>query len=236
MKKAFTMIELVFIVVVIGILATTIMPNTQTRSPLQEAAIQLASHIRYTQHLAMIDDKYDISRLDGNGKIIWYKDRWQLVFSSSAYTGGANVWAYTIFSDKIDNGSVSGGDAEEDEIARNPENSNKIMTGGYSATNALDYLDDDFKGMKKLNLGKSYGVSSVVLSGGCSDSRIAFDHFGRPMKGDHDTITSPYNMSNTYSVNDQRLITSACSIELSDGVDNVEIIISPETGYTTISF
>ena len=57
MKKAFTMLELVFVIVVIGILAAAIIPSTRT-NPAQEAAIQLLSDIRYTQHLAMIDDKY----------------------------------------------------------------------------------------------------------------------------------------------------------------------------------
>lgn len=68
MRKAFTMIELVFVIVVIGILAAVIIPNTRT-NPLQEAAIQLLSHIKYTQHLAMTDDTYDEN--DPN----WYKKR-----------------------------------------------------------------------------------------------------------------------------------------------------------------
>ena len=58
MKKAFTMLELVFVIVVAGIIAAVVIPNTKT-NPAQEAAIQLLSHIRYTQHLAMVDDKYD---------------------------------------------------------------------------------------------------------------------------------------------------------------------------------
>ena len=58
MKKAFTMLELVFVLVVIGILAAVMIPNMQSTA-LREAAIQVVSHIRYTQHLAMIDDKFD---------------------------------------------------------------------------------------------------------------------------------------------------------------------------------
>lgn len=73
MKKAFTMIELVFVIIVIGILAAVIVPNTKT-NPAREAAIQLVSHLRYTQHLAMVDDKY-------LANTSWYKNRWQLHFS-----------------------------------------------------------------------------------------------------------------------------------------------------------
>ena len=56
-KKAFTMLELVFVIVVSGILAATFIPRFD-RDNLQEAADQVISHIRYTQHLAMVDDKF----------------------------------------------------------------------------------------------------------------------------------------------------------------------------------
>ena len=58
MKKAFTMLELVFVIVIIGILAVVAMPSFQ-RDTLQEAGNQIISHIRYTQHLAMMDDKFN---------------------------------------------------------------------------------------------------------------------------------------------------------------------------------
>ena len=82
MKKAFTMLELVFVIVVIGILAATIIPSTRT-NPVQEAAIQLLSHIRYTQHLAMMDDKYGDNT---PGAIDWYKKRWQMRFNNDQYS------------------------------------------------------------------------------------------------------------------------------------------------------
>ena len=88
MKKAFTMIELVFVIVVIGILAAIIIPSTRT-NPVQEAAIDLVSKIRYTQHLAMVDDKYD--RANAN----WFKENWQIEFDTGANTysikSGANL-------------------------------------------------------------------------------------------------------------------------------------------------
>ena len=78
MKRAFTLLELVFVIVVIGILAALILPRTKT-NPVQEAAIDLVSKIRYTQHLAMVDDKYNI-----NGT--WYKTRWQIQFNGNTYS------------------------------------------------------------------------------------------------------------------------------------------------------
>jgi prepilin-type N-terminal cleavage/methylation domain-containing protein len=57
MKRfAFTMLELIFVIIVIGILAVLAMPSFNKNS-LAEAAEQVAGHIRYTQHLAMVDDK-----------------------------------------------------------------------------------------------------------------------------------------------------------------------------------
>jgi len=79
MKNAFTMLELIFVIVVVGILAAVIIPNTKS-SPEREAAIQLVSHIRYTQHLAMVDDKFDASDAS------WYKNRWQIVFNGNQYS------------------------------------------------------------------------------------------------------------------------------------------------------
>ena len=79
MKKAFTMLELVFVIVVIGILAAVIMPNMKT-NPVREAAIDLLSQIRYTQHLAIIDDKFD----PNNNR--WYRNRWQIAFNGTNFS------------------------------------------------------------------------------------------------------------------------------------------------------
>ena len=81
MKRAFTMIELVFVIVVIGILAAVIIPSTRT-NPVQEAAVKLLSDIRYTQHLSMVDDKYG----DNGGGVSWYEKRWQIVFNANQYS------------------------------------------------------------------------------------------------------------------------------------------------------
>ena len=76
MKKAFTMLELVFVIVVIGVLAAAIIPRMD-RDNVAEATIQLQSHIRYTQHLAMVDDKYNAT------DPTWFEKRWQIRFSDN---------------------------------------------------------------------------------------------------------------------------------------------------------
>ena len=76
MKKAFTLLELIFVIVVIGILVAVILPKTRT-NPLEEATQKLLSYIKYTQHLSLMDDKYD--KLSPN----WYQKRWQLQINNN---------------------------------------------------------------------------------------------------------------------------------------------------------
>ena len=222
MKKAFTMIELVFILVVIGILAAAIIPRMQTH-PVHEAAIQLVSHIRYTQHLALIDDKYDAS--DPN----WFKKRWQIAFISSAQAMGGP--SYTIFSDTSGN---STGDANEEEIAFNPANTNQRMTGGHSGDKDLDIRKDNFVGMKKLNLKVSYGLTNLTLSSSCKvngSKRIYFDYVGRPIKG---KLGKANGGGNTVSYEKNNLIQKICIITLTNDIETVRVKVTPETGYTCI--
>lgn len=127
MKKAFTMLELVFVIVVIGILAAVIIPNTRT-NPVAEAAIELVSKIRYAQHLAMLDDKYDAT--PGSQ---WFKNRWQIVLS------GTNNELYSIVSEN------------NTSYAKDPQNSSKdiqnfklkgvsvVLTGGCNGENIISF-------------------------------------------------------------------------------------------------
>ena len=214
MKKAFTLLELVFVIMVVGILAAILIPKTE-RSPLQEAGVQLLSDIRYTQHLAIMDDKF--SSTDPN----WYKKRWQILFGKNVNSN--STWAYTIFSDTS---GTSTGDANEIEIAINPMNPNQRMTGGYTGANVLDYNNKNFVGMKKLNLGSNYDVDDIQFTCG---QRIAFDHIGRPMRGDQSTMTGAYHAGT------DRLLKKVCSITLKEGTESVVISIEPETGYASIN-
>lgn len=77
-RYAFTMLELVFVIIIIAILAVLAIPNLR-KQPLQEAGEQLANHIRYTQHLAMMDDVYDPSNPT------WYLRRWSINLCSATY-------------------------------------------------------------------------------------------------------------------------------------------------------
>ncbi|WP_373005329.1 Tfp pilus assembly protein FimT/FimU [Sulfurimonas sp.] len=212
MKKAFTMLELVFVLVVIGILAAVMIPQMQS-TKLREAAIQLVSHIRYTQHLAMVDDKFDSN--DTN----WYKSRWQIIFGKNNRTGGE--LAYSIYSDSPN----YGGSASQGEIAIDPADMSKILSGGSSA---FDMTNE--KANIKLNLGISYDIdteTSDLMKGGCAGQvRLTFDHLGRPIQGTINGFTKSYEVN--------KLIQTRCDIVLTSPEGNVTIAIEPETGYAHI--
>lgn len=222
MKKAFTLIELIFVIIVIGILAAMIIPRVKT-NPLEEAAIQLLSHIKYTQHLALVDDKYDANDPS------WFKKRWQIAFISSKEA--AYGPSYTIYADIANN---STGDANEVEIALNPLNSNQRMTGGHSGADVLDIESENFVGMRKLNLKLSYGIVSLTLSDSCKvygSKRIYFDYLGRPIKG---KLGKASGGGNTQAYESKNLIQEVCYIKLRNENAEVSIKIIPETGYSCI--
>jgi len=215
MKKAFTMMELIFVLIVIGILAAVIMPEMKSNK-LREAAIQVISHIRYTQHLAMVDDKFDIND-------DWYKGRWQMIFSKSNHGGKDtnNGFSYSIYSDS----GAYDGNPNLGELAKYPMSSDKYLSGGDSGI--LD--TDDPRANKKMNIGESYDVSAVDFTAGCAHAtvkRITFDHLGRPIQGTINGFNKSY-------VNN-KLIQSRCEIVLTSSEGSITIAIEPETGYAHI--
>jgi type II secretory pathway pseudopilin PulG len=222
MKKSFTLLEVIFVIVVIGILSSMIIPKLGS-DKLSEASHQVISHIRYTQHLAMNNDKYNAS--DSN----WYKKRWQFIFGKSLNNSGKDTndkQAYTIFSDtsNTSTGKPDFLNIDNTEIAIDPSNTNKVLSGGYSGT--LDW--EDKHANKSLNLGLTYGITNMQLSGGCSNKRIVFDHMGRPMDGDSSSLTSPYNSARLVTHNDP------CILTLSSPQGSVSIKIEAETGYSCV--
>ena len=216
MKKAFTMLELIFVIIVIGILSAIILPSTK-RSPLQEAAIQLVSHIRYTQHLAMMDDRYD------SNDSIWYKKVWQIRFTKGS-GGSDDKIAYAIFSDWESTDTHP----SLNELAKDPLTGDRIDGG---VTNSIHY--DDVGIFSKANLGIYYGVKYLDF---CSRTyRISFDHLGRPNNTHLKTATDLVDSKD-------KLLRTPCNISIcsvadcntSSAGEKVTIVIEPETGYIHI--
>jgi type II secretory pathway pseudopilin PulG len=155
MKRfAFTMLELVFVIIVVGIIAVLAMPNFKS-NPLQQAAEQVANHIRYTQHLAMVEDKFD----DKN--ITWYKSFWRIRFYK---TYNPTTCYYTIFSDRDQNGNADY-TAGKKEIAVDPL---KHINMHVSNDN------------KDMGLTSKYGITDINATCDSANIDIFFDNLGRP--------------------------------------------------------
>lgn len=164
-RYAFTMLEVVFVIVVISILAVLALPNFN-RNLLQEAAEQVSGHIRYTQHLAMNDDKFDPN------DSTWWRERWQMRFR--LLTG---EYGYVIFSD-----ANQLANADNNETARDPLTgellngflnfSNGNLTETYGINNIVVSCFQDDNTQVATNVGA-----------------IVFDNIGRPYRGVSDATT-----------------------------------------------
>ena len=206
MKKAFTMIELIFIIVVVGILAAVAIPRID-RDNLIELVDQVTTHIRYTQQLAMMDNVYDGNEAD------WYKNYWRIDFRN-AESGSAAGWRYNVYKNTKDDG----GPNSLNKIAVDPQNPRKHLTSGFARQN---YPADRIN--KKLDLKNTYDIQDITFEG-CGDLRnqtIAFDSKGRPHG-------APQNAGNPYD----KVLHTPCIITFTDSGDrSIQIAVQPETGF-----
>ena len=206
MKKAFTMIDLIFIIVVVGILAAVAIPRID-RDNLIELVDQVTTHIRYTQQLAMMDNVYDGS--DEH----WYRGYWRIQFSDSA--DGGEGWKYSVYKDLP---GYSGNLNSEREVARDPQNEQRFLTSGASGFSANT---DSKKMNKKLNLKNTYDIQKIDFDKNCGGQTIAFDSKGRPHG-------APQNAKNPYD----KVLHTPCIITFTDSGDrSIQIAVQPETGF-----
>lgn len=215
-KKAFSLLEVVIVIIVVAIISVTFTPKYE-RDHLTEASHQIISHIRYAQHLALIDNKFDPT--DSN----WYKRRWQIRFfkKTTASKDGTSKWAYAVFSDKPNSTGTYDGNpnATTGEVAIDPLNQT-LISGGFT----INYSNQ--KTNKKTAIGETYGIDNVTFSHCGTGRRIVFDYLGRPMIGNPKSYNAPYESG--------KILTQVCKITFSRGNQNIKICIEPETGYAHI--
>lgn len=211
MKRAFSYLELVIVLIVLAILFSFALPNLKPDT-LALAANQVAHHIRYTQHLALLDDKMGLGEH-------WYRRYWRIYFHSGKVGDTKKQWRYTIFSDDA---SFSGNPNSIYQIALNPENPTKRLTSGF----AKQYYKDA-QITPSLNLSRTYGVSNIVFKNcGNNNQTIAFDSFGAPSS----------TIKNANSPFEKRLLND-CEITLFNAQNrSIKIIVYAITGYVKIVY
>ncbi len=183
MRRAFSLVEVVIAVVVIGVLAG-VLGGYFKKDDLALASAQVASDIAYTQYLALTDDRFDSKS--------WYKSRWQIAFSQSKESGG--WWTYSIFSDSSSNKK---GNPDMPEIAVNPRNPATLLTGGVTSNKDRP---NDPRYDYNLRIGQKFSIANVEFFGECAQAvggvkpqRLAFDELGRPYKGKISSNKTPFD-------------------------------------------
>lgn len=229
-KKAFTTIELIFVVILIGIMSA-VATSYFRDDKLALAAYQVLEHIRYTQHLALSEHKFDPkddyylntqAGSDGTQTGKYFRSWWQIRFVVQL-NGVPKIVGYSVYSDRDREGNID------------------IITHKEAAVNPIDGLRMSSvinnKNSTDTNLNSKYDITDISFSANCQAAgftavqddvgAIVFDEKGRPYYGIADNVqNNPY----------QFLLTANCIITLT-GTDGkvAEITIYPETGYAEIT-
>ena len=162
LSNAFTLIELLFVIIVLGILASLVIPRLD-RDLKQEAADTVLSAIRYTQHLALTDNKHKFNKKD------WQQSLWMIRFTKSS-----GEFFYTVATNFDGKNNL-----DQIESAIDPTNGKYMHTGD-------NILDDDESPF--IFLTQKYGINNVIFND-CTGTQtttakhIAFDNKGRPHRG-----------------------------------------------------
>jgi len=224
MKKSFSLIELIIVIVIVAILYSSI-NFTLSNTSLNQAADKLINHINYTRHLAIKDNKMQYYPINGsiiemNRSKYWFKQWWQLRISKTSN----GDYFYEIFSDSPTNSDSTNFNkigSHINEFAIDPYN-NLYMDGNYNNPN------------KKLNL-SYYNIKKILYNGNIFSSsiRIIFDGYGNCYisegdKGDNGDI-NPYNIIKREPLLDVAKIT-LCQDDNCE--TNISLCISPKIGNT----
>ena len=234
LRHAFTFIELVFVIVVIGILSAIMTPKLE-HDHTQEAVDQLMQHIRYAQHLALMHDPYianNTQELLYNTNLTqsqkkasqWFKGWWQIQIHNATNN-------YSIYSDHPTTGAANeyGSDPDysanpklSDQIAADPQTGLYLMredaANGVPANTRFTDVDLNTKYGVTINMPSCRSVSGVFAS-----QHILFDPMGRP----HCAKTKGSASLNPMD----RLVNARVEINLVGGGENRKICIEAETGY-----
>ena len=212
-RYGFTMIEFIFVIIILGILTSTGMSRLD-KNNYQDAADAILSDIRYTQHLALLDYKHN------HADLRWQKSFWQIGFKFCS--GSVNYYEY------IGSDMNYGGEIDNNESAIDPLNGKRMIWRGYGVCDEGGDEEGAEDTSGRIFLTNKYGITNIAFSGSCSGSGvsfIAFDHLGR-------LYHKVYNNTIPFHAN---YLTSTCTITftLSDD-DKFAIDIEPETGYAHI--
>ncbi len=143
-KKSFSLLEIIFVLIILGIILFQIVPKNQI-SKLHLATQKIILYLNYTRYIAHIDNKFDIKDEQ------WERKRWTLKFLNCEKRIGGLY--YIVYSD------TKGGTAhfEKTDTLFDPLN-NKYL---YSNECKEDIINDK---SKHILLTQEYGITKVDVS------------------------------------------------------------------------
>ena len=215
-KTAFTMLELTMVIVVLGILAALALPRLESDIR-QDAGDNMLSAIRYTQHMALMDDVTDPRNDD------WQRSFWRFGFQKC----NDNGYFYTISSDKSREGNIDDGEEAVDPI-------NGLKLNGMNGSDCMNTVQTGSS--PNIFITKKYGISfpdgvTFANCGSTAGRYIGFDHMGRPHRG-----FAGNNGSDTPDY--ASVLHTDCTITLKfddTDIEDLVIIIEKQTGHAYIN-
>ncbi|RDX33904.1 type II secretion system protein [Arcobacter sp. HD9-500m-PIT-SAG02] len=201
-KKSFSLLELLFIIVIIAIVSLSFFPK-RIKSDLNQAANKIIIHLKNTRHQAMIDNKFN------HDDDFWFRERWTLKFQNCQKSIGGLY--YVVYSDNNHGGHINKSETLKDSLTQ------KWLYSNYDCQASSNESKD-------ILLTKKYGVTKVYMS--CNNTntigQLSFGYEGQVYTKlgtkSHDTY--------------KYLLKATCNISLFDKNNNkVTILIEPNTGY-----
>jgi len=211
---AFTLLELIMVIVVLGILAALAMPRME-RDFRQEVGDNILSAIRYTQHMALMDNVVVPTQAR------WQRSFWRFGVRSCLKEEG-DIFYY-VGSDKNMEGNI-----DNNEAALDPANG-KIMLG-RAGTSCAEGINNNAS--SDIFITHKYGIKDSDIFKQCGGGKdivryVGFDYLGRPHT----------KFANSPRPDYRSLMHTDCNLtfEFKDpDIDDLVITIERETGYAYI--
>ncbi len=160
MKKSFSTLEIIIVVVLIAVITTAILPRINI-SKLHLATDKMIFYLNYTRYIAMLDNKYKLDDTE------WEKKRWTLKFQHCS--NEKDGLYFVVYSD------TSGGTAhfKKNETLKDPLN-NKYLYSGYDCISSSNESSE-------VLLTKQYGIKEVKISCNTTSTigQISFGYDGK---------------------------------------------------------
>lgn len=203
MKKSFTILELMIVILLLGFLYTQFLPKNKI-DYLDEVINRLSLYLSEVRYKALIDDKFD------SKDNLWHKKRWTLKFFRCR--DEVDGIYYSIYSNSNESGTPSANDSLKDPLTqKNIYSSNQCNENNSNSKYVL--------------LTKNFEIKDVKVS--CNETtslgQLSFGSDGKV----YSKLSAYENEASKYE------ITQPCSIKfISKENKSKEIVLFPSTGYS----